>query len=69
LLSDDKYVVRKTVSGSVALLKEDVKSMKKIEGSVMIPAQNLGLTSQDIRDISELLKRYKYDRKRKKESF
>ena len=69
LVGDDKYVLMKTIAGTVAIKSSDVASRKKMSGSVMIPGQHMGLSAQDIRDITELLKRYRYDSRKKKESF
>ena len=42
---------------TVDINAEDIAERKEIKHSVMIPAQALGMSDQDIRDIAEYLKK------------
>jgi putative membrane-bound dehydrogenase-like protein len=67
--ADDVYVSVKTISGPVVFAAADIASRRKMEQSVMIAGQHLGMDAQAIRDVSELLRLYRWNPRKKTESF
>ncbi len=57
LMVDDEITVIQVFGGAqVALPKSEIVSMKKPERSLMIPAKDMGLSAQEVRNIAEFLR-------------